>query len=304
MGSAASLPDFLIIGAAKSGTTSLFHYLKSHPEVFTSPIKEPRFFLSGEQPPSFQGPDGPEFNASMVWQPDTYRQLFSGRTSETRAGEASALYLWSEIAPGAIYRTVPDIRLIAILRNPVDRAYSHWGHNRRALREPLADFRAALAAEPARRAARWSPNFYYRDRGRYGQQLERYLSFFRRDQLLLLFYDDLAAQPAEVLRSICQFLGIDDQFVFDTTTRHNVTQGLPKNKWLHRLLLWESPAKTLFRAMTSTRVQRRVFEFFYRRNLDRVPPLDPGFRRDLLAEFESELAIVRRIAGRDLPPWR
>src|SRR5581483_6498173 len=150
------LPSFLIIGAAKSGTSSVFAWLGQHPEIYTSPIKGPCFFAFDEGARvRVAGPgDQAVFDRHVVTDPVAYRRLFDGVTPAHRAaGEASVLYLYAPAAAARIARTIPDVRLIAILRNPVERAFSSFQHLRRDGREPLADFAEALRAEDARVAA-------------------------------------------------------------------------------------------------------------------------------------------------------
>lgn len=297
------LPDFLIIGAPKSGTTSLYSYLRSHPQIFMSPVKEPRYFAFPDRRPRFRGAGGARFNRNVTWRLDAYRRLFADRGDARAAGEASATYLWASAAPGAIRRLIPDARLIAILRNPVDRAYSHYCHNRRLGREPLFDFRAALDAEPERIAGGWNPNVHYRARGRYGEQVARYLELFPRERLLVLLQEDLSARPAETLAGLCRFLDVDDTFAFDTRKRHNVTEGLPRRVWLNRLFATQTPAKRLARRIVPEQARSALFERYYRSNLDPTPPLDPALRVELLDGFRDDIARLQTLIGRDLGHW-
>ena len=121
------LPNFLIIGAAKSGTTSLYSYLNQHPQVYFSPFKEPRFFALEGKEVNYQGPSQ-VVNQKAINTIDEYEKLFAGVTDEVAIGEASTLYLYSPEAPAKIKQYIPQVKLIAILRNPIDRAYSGYCH--------------------------------------------------------------------------------------------------------------------------------------------------------------------------------
>lgn len=133
-----TLPNFLIIGAAKAGTTSLYHYLAQHPQIYMSPIKEPNFFALEERCVDFRGPgDHLYIKQFSVTELERYRSLFQGVTHEQAVGEASPLYLYSPVAPARSHRYVPEMKLIAILRHPVDRAYSAFLHLLRDEREPI-----------------------------------------------------------------------------------------------------------------------------------------------------------------------
>jgi len=236
------LPNFLIIGAPKSGTTSLGRYLRHHPEVFIPLAEEPKYFAYPGRPPEYQSPDRSAVVKSTHWRLDEYRELFVPCRNQKACGEKSANYLWAPRAPQTIRDLVPEARLIVILRNPADRAYSHFTHNLRSLREPLQDFRAALAAESERKKQNWSYNYLYRERGYYAEQLERYYALFRREQLPVLLYDDLVADAAGVMRTICRHLGISETYPLPVGERHNVSFGVPKNGLVHRMLCRESPA--------------------------------------------------------------
>jgi hypothetical protein len=299
----ANLPDFIIIGAPKAGTTSLYRYLGTHPDIYMTPVKEPRYMAYADRRPDYRGTAASAFNNAIVWRSDEYSRLFDERQHEKMAGEASATYLWSEEAPHTIRRLVPDAKLIAILRNPVTRAYSHFCHNRRLGREPYADFLDALNAESERIADGWNPNFRYRDRGRYGEQISRYFDTFPREQLLILMQENLNKQPVETLASVCRFLGVDDGFEFDTTTRHNVTAGIPRRVWLSRLFAAESSLKDATRKVVPKGIRDVLFEKLYKPNLQPTPPLDPAIRRMLRDEFRDDIVLLQDQLGRDLSAW-
>ena len=138
-----TMPTFLIIGAGKSGTTSLYYYLKQHPQVYMSPVKEAHFFDQDEgEKPDFRGPG--RSSPPPITSIEDYRALFRGVTDETAVGEATPSYIYIPGAPGRIRRRIPDAKLIAGLRNPTDRAYSAFLHTVRSGRERLTDLARAL----------------------------------------------------------------------------------------------------------------------------------------------------------------
>ena len=144
------LPNFLVIGTGRAGTTSLYHYLAQHPQIFMSPVKEPKFFALEGHSLDFRGPGDERIRAETTTTLSAYRQLFDGVRDEIAVGEASTLYLSHETAPDAIARYVPDVRLIALLRDPAARAHSAFQHLTRDGWEPLAEFEEALRDEPRR----------------------------------------------------------------------------------------------------------------------------------------------------------
>jgi sulfotransferase family protein len=198
------LPTFLILGAQKAGTTALFAYLREHPAVTGPAWKEVSFFDR-------------HYARGLNW----YRGNFPLRGRRAAAvGEASPSYLFHPLAPERVRAAIPQVRLVTILRNPVDRAHSHYQHEVALGREPLS-FEHALEAEEGRLAgeverltadpayfshAWW--NHTYASRGLYAEQLERWLGVFPREQLLVLLTDELASDPAGTYRLVLDFLGV------------------------------------------------------------------------------------------------
>lgn len=200
------LPNFLIIGAMKAGTTSLHHYLGQHPDIFVAPTKETNFFAQ-ESALCFTG--------RTVSLPDEYAAQFSAATTQKAIGESSPAYLAVPLAPERIARMLPHAKLIVILRNPIDRAYSHYLMRRRQGREERKTFEDVLS-EPDR-----DPEHSYTERGFYGTFIERYLKHFPREQLKIFLYEDLVNDPKSVVHACFEFLEVDPDVLVDTNERHN-----------------------------------------------------------------------------------
>ena len=227
----ARLPDFLILGAAKAGTTALFGALSRHPRVFRSPRKEPVFFVYAGAPPPLSWP------GTRISDEAKYLELFAGCPAGAVAGEASTEYLSNQRAPAVAFEYVPRARLIAILRHPVERAYSHYLMGRHNGREPLASFEAAWAAEDERIEHGWPPGTHYRTRGFYGRALVRWLNVFQREQLLILFYEDWLEHPEQTLDLVWRHLGIEP-LQNPVVRRENVSSRQPRWEWLrHRIMV-------------------------------------------------------------------
>jgi hypothetical protein len=298
------LPNFLIIGAAKSGTTSLYRYLRQHPDVYMPAVKEPRFFAYAEDPPPMNGPGDERTNeaAGAVYTRDAYRQLFAEATTETAVGEASPNYLYSATAPRLIHEHLPEARLIAILRHPVERAYSHFLHLVRSGREPLRDFGAALDAEPERIAAGWEWSWHYRHMGCYGEQLARYLEHVDREQLTVYLFEDFTADPVALAQDIFRVLGVDDAFVPDTSMRYEAS-GVPKSDRFQRFLLnpdhW---IRRISRFLIPEPVRERLLIRMKNVNLEK-PPLEPDVRERLTAAYRDDVLRLQDLIDRDLSAW-
>jgi len=297
---ASQLPDFLVIGPPKAGTTSLYRYFKTHPEVYLSPIKEPRYFAFAGNGPVDGGLHG---NVRKVWRIEDYRRLFEARTTEAVAGEMSPQYLYSQHAPGAIRTLIPDAKLIAILRDPAERAYSHYCHNRRDGREPLADFAAALDAEEKRISEGWWASYHYRNQGYYTRQLKRYLGLFPREQMLILVFDDMVADCQGFLRRVCSYLGVDENHPFDTSERDNVTFGIPRTFLLRRILRSAAPAKRAIRRTVPLKMRSSLFHWFSKLIWAPKPEFQPALRAQLVSKFKPDILELQQIINRDLSPW-
>jgi hypothetical protein len=195
------LPDFLILGAQKAGTTALYEYLYRHPAISGPSWKEVSFF------------------DRHWWRGERWYRGHFPRGARSRVGEASPSYLFHPEAPERVRSLLPEARLIAILRDPTDRAFSHYQHEVALGREPLP-FEDALAQEEERTRgevermladpryfshAWW--NWTYRARGLYAEQLERFFAVFPREQVLVLLNEELDAAPVETYARVLEFLG-------------------------------------------------------------------------------------------------
>jgi hypothetical protein len=216
------LPDFLLLGAPKCGTSALHAALARHPGLFLSEPKEPKFFLTGGPPPaSGGGPGDVPTWGEHVWRRADYEALFAAAPAGALCGESTVFYLYDRAARRRIRALLPQARLIAVLRDPVERAHSNWAHLRGAGLEPEADFGTALSREPSRIAAGWAHFWHYAAQGRYGEQVEHLYGLFPREQVLLIRYRELRDAPAETADRVCRFLGVDTG-VLTEVPRHHV----------------------------------------------------------------------------------
>jgi hypothetical protein len=290
-----TMPNFLIIGAMKSGTTALYYYLEQHPEIYMSPVKEPNFFSSQEQ----------ENAVDTVAHLGTYQNLFRGASGKKAIGEASHSYLYEPGAAAEIRRYLPEARLIAILRNPIDRAYSHFLHMVRSGTERLDDFAQALQEERVA-GLREGPTFQdYIGRGLYYDQLKRYFGMFPQEQVRVYLYEDLSGAPISTVQDAFRFLRVDASFVPDVSLRRNVS-GSPKYKALDGLLRRQSRIKHAAKVHLPARMRWRLskaFDDLKTRNLVTPPPLKPEVRRQLLGLYREDILQVQELIHRDLSGW-
>lgn len=271
------LPDFLIVGAMRSGTTSLSQYLSEHPAVFIARSKELHFFDLNER-----------FERGLEW----YASNFASAPSGARLGEATQTYMYLPNALDRIATVLPGRRAIGILRDPADRAYSHYWHNIERGREHLG-FEDAIRAEPDRldgADVRTRLRYSYVDRGRYLRQLEDLERVFGAENVLVLLFEDLTRAPAAVFSRVCRFLSVDVAFV-----PSNI--GAKVNPYVHvrspRLRDWAKRLPKRFQDGIG-HLNSRPSEY---------PPLDPERRAKLGAEYVEDLAGLQRRPELDLSKW-
>jgi hypothetical protein len=299
------LPDFLIIGAPKAGTTALHRALLPHPELFLSPVKEPKFFLCAGAPPAGQrGPGDAHSAQEWIWRRDEYEALFAGAPDGARRGESTPFYLYDHGAQLRISQVVPDAKLIVVVRDPVDRAYSNWMHAWSDGLEPIDNFAEACAAEDARVDAGWAPFWHYRRLGRYGEQLAHLYRLFPRQQVHVLRYKDLVDEPRESLNEICAFLGVEQNLlamVPPENTRRFVAPTL-QSRAIATLIRAGATAGA-YAPPQVWRQASRPLVWELQRNGTARPELAVEDRRRLVDYFADDIRRLELLTGRSFEGW-
>jgi hypothetical protein len=296
------MPNFLVIGAGKAGTTSLYHYLKQHPQIYISPVKEPNFFAFEGKKLNFRGPDAKNEIKRIITNIEDYRALFRGVSNEKAIGEISPRYLSHPEAPERIRRYVPDAKLIAVLRDPVERAYSSYLMWVRDGFEPCSSFSEAIQDEKRRIENNWAGGAYIYP-GFYHEQLKRYFSIFNRNQIKIYLYEDFKTDPLYVLRDISRFLDVDDAFVPDISIKHNVS-GIAKSKAWDLLLRPNRLKNSLKAALPHSLHERIVIRVMSIKNRKLVkPPLSSEIRRELISVYRDDILNLQDLIQRDLSKW-
>jgi len=294
-----TLPTFLVIGAPKCATTSLYSYFKQHPDVFMCTPKEPNFFVADDPGLISSWPDW------LALAPDSYEALFEEGAAHRARGEASTSYLVSPYAPEAVRRLIPNARLLVVLRDPVARAYSAWAHLRQRDREPIDDFLGAVAAEPERTAAGGFPNLTrYVEAGLYHRQLARWMEIFVEEQIQIHFTEDLNRDPVGVMRSCFAHVGVSPDFDPDVSIRSN-RSGIPRSRRAVGLLdgFGATHAGRLARAVVPPGLRLRARDRLQSANLRPVPPLETQVYEQLAGRFADDLRALRELLGRELHDW-
>jgi hypothetical protein len=265
------LPNFVVIGAMRSGSTSLYKYLQAHPDVFM-PRKEIHFF-------------DVKWDRGVSW----YHTRFEGYNGQSAIGEATPTYLADPVALDRMAATIPDARLVAVLRDPVDRAYSHYWMEHARERDPRT-FEEAIADEMAKRAR--IPASDYLERGRYATQLEQVCERFPREHVHVVLLDDLRDRPHDTYAATCRFLGIDDGFV-----------PARIGERVNRFVAFRSMrVRNMRRSLPSTwRIGRIVGRLNARDGS--YAPIAPETRAELLRHFAADNGALAAWLGRDLSMW-
>ena len=299
------LPNFLIVGAAKSGTTSVYEYLNDHPQVYMSPVKEPYFFSFVDKVPDFQGPFDEKTNKEeIITSRAEYERLYDGVTNETAIGESSNAYLYLEGTAESIKKLVLDCKIVIILRDPVSRAFSHFLQHK-MLGTEMLDFEEAIEKEDERKQKNWRWHYRYIDQGRDYWQVKRYLDVFGGEKVRVYLFDDLVGEPEQMMINLSEFLRIDPEFYRNYDFRRFNKPGLPKNQAMHHLIRHQNPVRKIAHVLTPLFLRRWVVALIEKSNYkyDDKPTLDPGTRMKLKCLFESDIKKTAELIGRNLNMW-
>lgn len=302
-----TLPDFLVAGVPKAGTTALHAALSRHPGLYMSPIKEPKFFLTDGPPPAKGGPGDALTYREHVWRREDYERLFAAAPPGALTGEATPLYLHDPEAMNRIARLIPGAKIIVVIRDPVERAHSNWTHLWSAGLEPESDFLRACEAEDRRAALGWASFWRYTGLGMYGRQLRHAFGLFGRDQVLVIRYRSLVDEPAATLARICRFLGVADG-VLTEIPRENVTSH-PELTRAHRAASLAMRAGDAVGrrlpgpAAGAVHTATHSLERFLQRDGRQRQPLSWEQRQALLPVFAEDIALLSDLLGEDFSDW-
>lgn len=298
------LPNFLIVGAAKCGTSSLHKYLDQHPSIFMSKVKEPRFLSSQVTPFPLNGPGDDKVEAWYVKEYNDYVKLFEGAEGYPAVGESSAdtLYFYKGTIP-VIKRYLGQPKIIIVLRHPVKRAFSSYQHLVRDLREELS-FEDGLKEEPRRIKDNWELIYHYTAASMYYDSVKAFLENF--PEVKVVLNEDLEKTPNAVLRDIFRFLGVDPDHDVNTEIRYNMS-GKPKSQWIHQFFFEGNMARKLARPIARTLFSRearvRIAQKIQEKNLTRLT-INPDTRNRLQAYFGEEIRRMETLLKRDLSVWK
>lgn len=292
------LPNFLIVGAARSGTTSLYYYLKQHPDISFPILKEPKYFSSLDRSFPQKGPGDSNIDKFIVKDKNVYLDLFNSLVNK-KVGEASPDYLYYHNSTAkSIYDELGDIPIIILLRNPILRAFSAYSYQRRDSREKLG-FKEALDIEEKRLKMNYDFMWAYKNYGLYSNKVETFLNTFSNVKIILT--DQLKLDSKKILKEVFEFLEVDNNFQVDADIIHNVS-GIPKNRFVKFVLNRESQNGTYIRELFKKYIPRVILEKYSAQNLEKtnISNDDYNYLRDF---FKNDVNKLNQIIKQDLMKW-
>jgi Sulfotransferase family len=307
------LPNFFLVGAAKAGTTSLHAYLRAHPQIYTSPIKEPNYFCKDIDvtrfsstyldaiPVDYRGfVDGrmtEEVHFAHVQEWENYLKLFCNVRDEAAIGDCSNTYLYSAVAAAEIKSATEDPRIIIVLRNPIERAFSHYIMDLR-IGYVWRPFREELEHDLEDREELWGRSRLYVALGMYSAQVKRYLDVFSRERIKIILSEELRTTRRETLAELYRFLGVEPSFTPPSSTLNEAT--IP-HAVRFNYLLRKSGIKRLITRYLPTAIKERGKKHFY--SGKRIPVLSSAERDLLRGIFRVDIGELEKLIERDLSAW-
>jgi len=285
--------DFFIVGAPKAGTTSLYHYLNEHPEVCMSSVKEPDFFS-----------DSDIYNQGLYYRTDRintiekYESLFQGKEETQKLGEASVSYLFYDAVPKKIKEYNVKGKIIIMLRNPTERAFSHY----------LMDYRLGLLSTPLEKIIEVNSNLkklklhyqQYIELGLYYKQIKRYFDVFEKENIHIIFYDELKIDAETIVKNVYKFIGVDSNFSATVGKKHN-TYSMPKHNLIRKIysLVW---FRNLLNVIMPKRIIKKIKSNLFKR--DKKPELDLVLRNKMIELFVQDITFLETLLSKDLSRWK
>jgi len=300
-------PDFFLIGAPKAGTSALHAALAVHPHLFLSRVKEPKYYMCGDSPPpAYKGPGDAHSSQEWIWQRECYLELFARAPKGTLRGESTPFYLYNRDARRRIAADNPGAKLIAVLRDPVDRAYSNWMHLWMDGLEPQADIVEAVAREQQRVDAGWAPFWHYSGLGMYGRQLVDLFDHVPREQVLLLRYRELVDTPDITLNRVCDFLGVEGAEI-DTIPSDNsrmfVRDGV-RARTVGPVIRAGAAVAQFLPPQVWRAVSKPLISQLHKGGDPSRPKLTPAQREALLAPHLDDISLLEDITGESFEQWK
>lgn len=301
------LPNFLIVGAAKSATSSLHYYLNQHPQISMASLKETWFFSFYKKPPNYSSPGT---LGNLISELDEYLTLFDGADASQILGDACPSYLYTyedtikNIRELYSAEALADLKIIISLREPVSRAYSQYYTFKRRVYEPLKFEEAIKESTISKRIQNnWNIFYDYLGFGMYSRQVEAFQNAFGKDRVHVVLFDDIHADIQKACVDIYKFLGVDPDFVVNARLKHNSVSGEPRVKWVVAALFSKNRIKRMVSALLPRLLRTIIINIIVIPLLKR-DAMDVETRDQLAEYFHQDILELEQLIGRDLGNWR
>ena len=291
-------PNFIIIGAMKAATTSLYTYLKQHPEIFMPSVKEPMFFNNIMKNDEFIYGNKTRNIKSFT----QYWDLFKSVKNEKAIGEASPAYIYNPYCAKLIKKHLGNVKIIAILRQPTERAYSNYLHARRSGREPIDKFKKALEEEKIRKQNNWSSLYHYKSQGYYYKQLSNYYKSFDKENIKVILFEDLITKPDEMVKKILKFLKVDSEIKIDTSKKTNIS-GIPKG-----LIGWIIMKARYYNLMPNIQLSKYLSKYLMNIIFNNIYQKPKKIKKEILFSitnkyYKKDILKLEKLINKNLKHW-
>lgn len=312
-------PNFFLIGTVKGGTTSLHRYLDQHPDIYLSPIKEVNYFSKDDIDSNLFAKDyrhdiaidlAKYFKEGMphpvhiahVTDEKSYLKLFSKADKAKAIGEMSLSYMLYEKTPKKIKATYPNAKIIAMLRNPAERAFSQYIMNLKQGKILENDFIKEICQDDQQEKKGWGANHQYLMIGKYYEQLKRYYDIFPKEQIKVFLFDDYLKNPDQIVQEMFEFLEVDANITINTTEKAN-EGGVPKLKKINYFL--NQSGIISWAKNNLPRNWRSTFKnLMYKTDKSSIPTMTSEQREFLINYYTADILQLEKLIGRDLKSWR
>lgn len=310
------LPNFFIVGTVKAGTTSLYNYMKQHPDVYMSPIKEPHYFSKDIRCKDFNKDYREHFcfdmkkylsksklqerHQTFIEEWNDYIELYREVKNEKIIGESSVGYLYSRVAAKGIRDTIPHAKIVVILRDPIERAFSHFvGDFKNGVLES-SDFIKEVKKDHGSIDKGWGKTHLYIEIGLYYEQVKRYINIFRRNQVNVYLFDDFKNNPDGVLNDLFKFLNIDTQVKINSIKIYNKATS-PRFRKFDKMLNYIGTRRNLSKFLPDNLKEKLKKTYFNDKN---KVVITQEYRKCLLPYFEQDIDKLAKLIDRDLSHWK
>jgi len=294
-------PNFIIIGAMKSATTSLYAYLKQHPDIFMTNIKEPMFFNNLNNKNDFIIKEGRK-KRTKINTFEEYYTLFRNANNQKAIGEASPEYIYTKECPELIKKHLPNTKIIAILRQPIERAYSNFLHAKRSGKENIEDFITAINEEDSRIIKGWSPLYHYINKGYYFKQLERYYKLFEKENIKIILFSELKKNPVKTTQNVFRFLNVDDSFTPNTKKKANVS-GVPKG-FIGYVITKIRYYNLMPNIELSKYLNKHIINFIYNMTYNKPEKINASIKKELTSlYYKKDIKKLENLTNYNLENW-